>query len=82
MSTPPVFKQLRLNEPARPEPIRSQVRIAFSDAIRVIWMVMIGIGAAGLLISLFIRALPLGTVTDEDWGIVRKEDRRASSREV
>lgn len=55
--------------PTLDEPLRSQVRVAFADSIRVIWLVLIGVGALGLLSSLFMKGLPLHTQIDESWGI-------------
>lgn len=51
------------------EPLRTQVREAFADSIRIIWQVMIGIAGLGLLCSLPMKALPLHTQVDEKWGI-------------
>lgn len=51
------------------DPLRTEVRQAFADSIRVIWQVMIGIAALGLLISLPMKALPLHTQVDERWGM-------------
>ncbi|KAL0952492.1 hypothetical protein HGRIS_006755 [Hohenbuehelia grisea] len=49
------------------EPLRSEVRQAFSDSLRVVWLVLIGIAGAGLLVSLAMNALPLHTNVDEAW---------------
>lgn len=51
------------------EPLRSEVRNAFAESIRVIWQVLIGIAAMGMLSSLMMKALPLHTQVDERWGI-------------
>ena len=55
--------------PTLDEPLRTQVRVAFADSIRVIWLVLIGIAALGLLSSVFMKGLPLHTQVDESWGI-------------
>lgn len=60
------------------QPLRGQVEIAFSDSIRVIWICMIGICAAGFACSLMIRALPLGTMTDEQWGLAERHGKQTS----
>lgn len=57
-----------------PEPLRTQVRIALSDSIRYIWIVMIAFSALGLIVSLFQKAMPLSSVTDEAWGLVVKDE--------
>ncbi|KAI0083127.1 Mfs1.2 [Irpex rosettiformis] len=51
------------------EPLRSEVRQAFVESIRVIWQVMIGIAGLGLLCSLPMKAHPLHTQVDESWGM-------------
>ncbi|KAI0772152.1 Mfs1.2 [Irpex lacteus] len=51
------------------EPLRSEVRNAFAESLRVIWQVLIGIAAMGMLSSLMMKALPLHTQVDERWGI-------------
>jgi len=70
-----------------PEPLRTQVRVAFADSIRVIWLVLIPFGGIGLLAALWIKEIKLETVTDEQWGIAQKkkkadeetlDDRRAA----
>jgi hypothetical protein len=53
-----------------PEPLRSAVRTAFADGLRTMWFVLIGISALGLVCSLLMKALPLHTKTDDDWGVV------------
>jgi hypothetical protein len=42
---------------------------------------MIGICAAGLAFSLLIRALPLGTMTDEQWGLAERHGKQTSAGE-
>ena len=58
--------------PTLPEPLRSQVRAAFGDSLVVLWQVMTGIAAIGLVASLFMKGLPLHTQVDESWGIEEK----------
>jgi hypothetical protein len=41
------------------EPLRTEVRVAFADSLRVVWEVIAGIGALGLVVSLLMKALPL-----------------------
>lgn len=49
----------------RPEPLRTEVRKAWGESIRVIWLVMIPFGGIGFIISLFMKQMKLETVTDE-----------------
>ncbi|KIJ48812.1 hypothetical protein M422DRAFT_225924 [Sphaerobolus stellatus SS14] len=49
------------------EPVKSQVRQAFIDSINRIYIALTAISAAGLICSLFMKGLPLNTLTDEEW---------------
>lgn len=60
--------------PSLPEPLRTEVRVAFAESIIVIWKVLIGIAGLGLVSSLFMKGLPLHTEVDESWGI--EEEKR------
>ncbi|KAI0685402.1 Mfs1.2 [Cytidiella melzeri] len=51
------------------EPLRTEVRRAFAESIRVIWLVMVGIAALGLVMSLPMKALPLHTKVDKRWSM-------------
>jgi hypothetical protein len=62
-----------------PEPLKSQIRVAFADSLRVVWQVLIGVSAAGLLASLAMKSLPLHTQVDRKWGINEKEGSETSS---
>lgn len=64
-----------------PEPLRTQVRIGFSDSIRYIWIVMIAFSALGLVFSLFQKTMPLNATTDEAWGLADKGSAHDSERE-
>lgn len=52
-----------------PEPLRSQVRVAFADSIDVIWKVMIGVAGAGLLSVLLMKEVPMHTEKDDTYGL-------------
>lgn len=57
----------------REEPLRTAVRAAFADSLRVVWQVCIGISGFAFVLSLFVKSLPLATVTDEEhWGLREK----------
>ena len=47
--------------PGLDEPLRSDVRVAFADGARLIWKVMIGVSAAGLLTCLLMREVDMMT---------------------
>ena len=52
-----------------PEPLKTNVRHAFADSLRVYWQVLIGVSGAGLVTSLLMKGLPLHTKVDENWGL-------------
>lgn len=55
------------------EPLRTEVRVAFVDALRLIWKVMLGLTALGFLASLGMQSIKLVTETDSKWGLHEKE---------
>ncbi|KAF7792059.1 hypothetical protein EIP86_003087 [Pleurotus ostreatoroseus] len=65
---------------ALPEPLRTQVRKAFADSLRVIWQTMIGLSGAGLLSVLLMQEVTLHEVTDEKYGL-RTDDKKQVSDE-
>lgn len=68
--------------PFLPEPLKDEVRAAFAQSVAVIWRVMIGISAAGLLGVLLLRELKMHEVTDEEWGIAEKKKRDEEQAEA
>ncbi|GAA5985852.1 hypothetical protein JCM11641_005320 [Rhodosporidiobolus odoratus] len=56
------------------EPLRTLVRAAFADSLKVIWQTCIGLAGLGLLLSLGIQQMTLTTETDEEnWGLNERE---------
>ncbi|KAG8914321.1 hypothetical protein FRC00_014481 [Tulasnella sp. 408] len=55
--------------PGLPEPMRTEVRVAFARSLRVLWLAMIGICAVGLLSVLVMKEVKMHEVTDEGWGL-------------
>lgn len=51
------------------EPLRSQVRAAFAEGIRVIWFVMIGVAGVGLLFALLMDGVPMQAKMDQKWSV-------------
>jgi hypothetical protein len=45
------------------------VQNAFADSLKILWFVLLGISAAGLLSSLLMKEVELQTMTDERWGL-------------
>jgi hypothetical protein len=54
------------------EPLKTQVRNAFADSLDVLWQVVVGIAAVGLVSSLVMKEVVMQSVTDERWGLERK----------
>ncbi|KAJ7575284.1 MFS general substrate transporter [Mycena floridula] len=52
-----------------PEPLKSTVRAAFADSLRVLWITLLGIGALGMVSSFFMKGLALPDYTDRKWGM-------------
>ena len=67
--------------PSLPEPAHTQVRVAFAQSIRVLWLVMIGIAGFGALAALLMKGLPLHTQVDERWGMEEKARRDEEAEE-
>jgi hypothetical protein len=59
-----------------PEPLRTEVRIAFANSLKVVWKVFVGISGVGLLSSLLMRSMPLHTAIDEDWALAQTGDKK------
>ncbi|KAG8946148.1 hypothetical protein FRC04_012003 [Tulasnella sp. 424] len=59
--------------PGLPEPMRTEVRVAFASSLRVIWLTMIGFCGLGLISVLGMKELKMHEVTDEDWGMEEKK---------
>jgi hypothetical protein len=53
--------------PTLSEPLRDEIRAAFAASLKVVWEVLAGISALGLVTSIFMRGLPLHTAIDKDW---------------
>lgn len=51
------------------EPLKTQVRNAFSGSLVVLWQVLLGISALGLLSTTFMKEVPMQTVSDERYGL-------------
>ncbi|KAG8879285.1 hypothetical protein FRB98_005758 [Tulasnella sp. 332] len=58
------------------ESLQSQVQDAFAGSVQVIWRVMIGLSAAGLVCVLMMHEM-----TDKDWGLAERQARAEWNRE-
>ena len=59
--------------PALPEPLRAEVRAAFADALRLVWWVLLGVCALGLVSVGMQRQVALHAKMDERFGMEGKE---------
>ncbi|KAJ7482822.1 major facilitator superfamily domain-containing protein [Mycena galericulata] len=56
------------------EPLKSEVRTAFAESMRVVWRTMIGISGAGLLTCVLLTEVPMVQHTDETYGLHAGEE--------
>jgi hypothetical protein len=65
-----------------PEPLKSEIRTAFSQSLKVIWEVYLGIAGIGVIASLLMKHLSLHTSTDKDWALKEEDEKsmRPASR--
>ncbi|OSC98516.1 iron permease [Trametes coccinea BRFM310] len=52
-----------------PEPLQTEVRVAFASAMSVVWKAMIGFSGAGFLTLFLLREVPMQKHTDETYGL-------------
>ncbi|KAJ7629491.1 iron permease [Mycena polygramma] len=58
-----------------PEPLKTQVRVAFADSLKVVWWTTTGIAGLGLLVCLCMKHYKLHTTVDENWGMEGEKER-------
>ena len=51
------------------QPLKDEVQQMFGEALKVVWLFVLGIAGVGFLSSLGMREFHLHTNTDQDWGI-------------
>ncbi|KPV74144.1 uncharacterized protein RHOBADRAFT_15707 [Rhodotorula graminis WP1] len=57
------------------EPLRTEVQIAFNDALVTLWQVLVGLSGLGFLLALALKHIPLTMEVDESWGVqVKKKE--------
>ena len=61
------------------EPMRTEVRLAFSKSIGTVWTVMMGISLLGILTIFLLREVPMNMFTDEKFGLIDGERIPAAS---
>ncbi|KAI0833798.1 iron permease [Trametes gibbosa] len=57
-----------------PEPLRTEVRVAFAESLSVVWKAMIGFSAAGFLTLFLLREVPMQKETDEKYSLQTRAD--------
>ncbi|KAJ6506277.1 iron permease [Mycena vitilis] len=50
-------------------PLRREVEKAFAESMAVIWQTMLGISVLGLLLSMLMKEVPMGTAVDEHYAL-------------
>ncbi|KAM5537268.1 hypothetical protein V8D89_008998 [Ganoderma adspersum] len=58
------------------EPLRTQVRNAFANSLKTVWLVMVGMSGAGVLSLLLMKEVPMQKETDATFGL---DDRTQSA---
>lgn len=56
-----------------PEPLRTEVRVAFADSMSMIWKVMIGISGLGILALFLLQEIEMNNHTDTSYGLDEKK---------
>ncbi|KAJ7505663.1 major facilitator superfamily domain-containing protein [Mycena galericulata] len=62
------------------QPLRTQVQDAFSESMAGIWRACIAISGVGLLVSLLMREVPMGTSVDETYRLKDTDMNRAEGQ--
>ena len=65
-----------------PEPLRSEVRVAFANSMATVWRAMLGFCAAGFLTLFLLREVPMQKVTDETYGLQKGEQEAGNAEAV
>ncbi|GBE86270.1 Efflux pump FUS6 [Sparassis crispa] len=59
--------------PTLPEPLRTEVRVAFASSMATVWKTMIGICGLGFLSVLLLKEIPMLKYTDGTYGLHEQE---------
>lgn len=57
-----------------PQETLSEIQVAFAESLAVLWRVLAAISAGGLLVSLFMKGLPLHSTLDADWALKNEKE--------
>ncbi|KAF7331692.1 MFS domain-containing protein [Mycena kentingensis (nom. inval.)] len=61
----PVIKTLE-------DPLKRQVEAAFAESLAVLWRVLLGIGGAGFVASLFMKEIKMATMVDDKYALANR----------
>ncbi|KAJ7143490.1 MFS general substrate transporter [Mycena crocata] len=61
--------------PSMPQPLKGEVQQAFLDSMRLAWIVMEVVCAAGLVSFFFMKDIPLSRTTDKQWTLKDKTNK-------
>jgi len=61
-----------------PEPMRTEVREAFAASLKVIWEVLLAVAGLGFFSSLLMKAVPLHSAVDDQWGLQQQQESKDS----
>lgn len=59
--------------PTLPEPLKTEVKVAFAESIALIWRVMIGFAGLGLLSCMLMREVEMRKDMDESWALQERK---------
>ncbi|KAJ6472375.1 hypothetical protein C8R47DRAFT_728313 [Mycena vitilis] len=64
------------------EPLRTEVRVAFADSLKVVWWTTTGVAGLGVLACLSMKHYQLHTAVDNEWGMeeIEKQKMGATSK--
>ncbi|KAJ3487811.1 hypothetical protein NLI96_g3281 [Meripilus lineatus] len=65
-----------------PEPLRTEVRVAFADSMSLVWKVMVGISGLGVLSLLLLKEVEMNSHMDDSYGLEREKQGDVEVAEV
>lgn len=70
--------------PTLEEPLKTTVRVAFAESLKVFWQVLIGVAGLGFVSCAFMKGLPLHTklAEDHEFALNTKKNVRSEDTEM
>jgi hypothetical protein len=59
--------------------LREEVQVAFADSLRVLWLVLVGVSALGLLSAALMRDVPMQGGVDKKWALEEKDHKKGKT---